>query len=76
MALPLALFARPARTGDPAREVRLVRWQFPTAASELALAVRPALVYDRSSVRPASVRAAKLDQGGSHVFSHICRRFA
>ncbi len=47
MALPLALFARPARTGAPPRGapglLGGVR-RFPTAASELALAVRPALV--------------------------------
>jgi hypothetical protein len=80
MALPLALWTRPARTGDPAREARLIFWGmsrgFRRPGQKLALAVRLGLVYDRPSVRPSLVRVAKLDQGGSHVFSHIARRFA
>ena len=56
-----------------------VSCDFRRPGPRLALAVRLGLVYHRPSVRPALVRAAKLDQGGSHVFSHIAaglhRRF-
>src|SRR3954468_12188843 len=80
MALPLVACRRPARTGGPhargASGFLDLSCDFRGPGPCLALAVRLGLVDDRPSVRPALVRAAKLDQGGSHVFSHIARRFA
>ena len=67
-------------TGGPhargASDFSGVSCDFRRPGAKLPLAVRRGLVYHRPSVRPALVRAAKLDQGGSHVFSHIDRRLA
>jgi hypothetical protein len=80
MALPLMVCGRSARTKAPhargASGLSGVSCDFRRPGPELALAVRLGLVYHRPSVRPALVRAAKLDQGGSPVFSHIDRRLA